>query len=238
MPYLNFPAGSIASVSEADIAEFKLTKNLGRPGWFKSAAVCNVGRVGRSRTMMVECTPKSAFKGKLKRMVNIGGGAIATQTRSQVKFFLNAAPIAPPKGSVHLQTLDSLNNPNAVGPRLNGRRLIRDDLTPIYFTAQGEKTLGLNAHFVARQIGVDPLVATPLEITKSSPNTIKQSAAAIDPQTEIEKITGNFNIEPGDTSGFPNGEVEFSYQFYLTDGLGRRYTIESGSFTVYTILAT
>lgn len=236
MPQVPFSPGAIASTSEAEIAEFKLTKNLARPGQLKTVSVASINRLARRRSFgRIEANSKTGMVGRTKRKASLAGGAILTQVRSQIKFFLNAAPVAPPTGRISLQRLDALTDPKFVGPRLGGSRLIKNDLIPIFFAIRGEKTNGLTARFVARQLGVAEGV-TPLSIEKAAPSNIKQTWAVIDPQTKVEQITGNFSIEPGDTAGFPEGEVELAYQFVMTDGLGRHYTIERGSFTVFTVL--
>jgi hypothetical protein len=232
MPQQFFPAGAIASTSQAQVATFNLSKNLGRPGRFDSKMVASVGAIAKVRNLSaLSAQFKSEIVGGLKRLLTLSPGAISTQTKSAIKFFINAAPVAPPIGTLHLSTLQTLLNPQASSPRFGGR-LVRGDLVPVCFKIQGEKMDGLNVRFSAKQKGV-AIGVTPLTIVKVAPSTIKQTAPAIDQTTGVETLTGNFYIEPGDTELFPDGEVEFAYHLSISDGNGRVYTLERGAFTVF-----
>jgi hypothetical protein len=232
MPQQFFPTGAIASVSEAQVATFNLTKNLGRPGRFESRLVASVGAIAKVRNLpSMVALFQSGISGKLNKLVNLSPGTIVSHTKSAFKFFLNAAPVAPPIGTLHLSTLQALLNPKASSPRFGGR-LVRGDLIPVCFRIQGEKMAGLNVRFSAKQKSV-AIGVTPLTIVKVAPSTIKQTAPAIDPTNGVEMLTGNFYIEPGDTEMLPDGETEFSYHLSISDGNGRVYTLDRGSFTVF-----
>jgi hypothetical protein len=57
----------------------------------------------------------------------------------------------------------------------------------------------------------------------------------MDTATGVETMTGNFAINPSDTAGLPNSEIEFIYELTLSDGLGRVYSLESGKFRIYSV---
>ena len=118
--------------------------------------------------------------------------------------------------------------PGSSAPTFSGSRLVKGDLTPVSFKSQGQRLAGLNAEFTAKRKD-DPL-ASP--IVKSG-SAVHQTDPAVDSQTKIETVMGGFSIDPGDTENFPDSEVELSYTLKFSDGLGRVYTVVSGSFTVY-----
>ncbi|HYW17720.1 MAG TPA: hypothetical protein VE956_00150 [Nodularia sp. (in: cyanobacteria)] len=226
---VNFPIGAIASATTADIATIKIRKNLGRPGTVTTVLSASVGALGKKRS--VKLSPvnfTSNLAGTLKRKLNFPSGAIASTTNSQVKFFLNVSPAAPPKGTLHRADLSTLLQPGSSAPAFSGSRLVKGDLTALSFKIQGQKLEGLNAEFTAKR--KDDLLATP--IVKSG-SAVHQSDPAVDTQTKIETAMGSFSLDPGDTESFPDSEVELSYTLKFTDGLGRVYTVASGNFTVY-----
>lgn len=223
----NLASGVIASTTTADIATIKIRKNLGRPGVIATVSTASVGALGKKRSVKPGAIAlTSNLAGTLKRKLRFPSGAIASTTQSQVKFFLNVSPAAPPKGSLHRADLSTLLQPGSSAPVFGGSRLIKGDLTPVSFKIQGQKLAGLEAEFTAKR--KDDLLAAP--IIKIN---VHQTDPVVDPTTKIETVMGSFAIEPGDTEDFPDSEVELSFTLKFSDGLGRVYTVVSGSFTVY-----
>jgi hypothetical protein len=226
---VNLPAGAIASTTTADIATIKIRKNFGKPGVISTVSTASVGALGKKRSVKPDAIAfTSNLSGTLKRKLKFPAGAIASITQSQVKFFLNVSPVAPPKGSLHRADLSTLLQPGSSAPVFSGSRLVKGDLTPVSFKIQGQKLDGLNAEFTAKRKD-DPLAAP---IVKSGA-AVHQTDPAVDSQSKLETVMGSFAIEPGDTEDFPDSEVELSYTLKFSDGLGRVYTVVSGSFTVY-----
>lgn len=225
----NLASGVIATVSTADISAIKICKNFGKPGVIATVSTASVGALGKKRSVKPDSIAlTSGLSGTLKRKLKFPAGAIASVTQSQVKFFLNVSPAAPPKGTLHRADLSTLLQPGSSAPAFSGSRLVKGDLTPVSFKIQGQKLEGLEAEFTAKR--KDDLTAAP--IIKSGA-AVHQTDPAVDGQTKVETVMGSFAIEPGDTDSFPDSEVELSYTLKFSDGLGRVYTVVSGSFTVY-----
>ncbi|MCC5640632.1 hypothetical protein LC593_33335 [Nostoc sp. CHAB 5844] len=229
MPELYFPSGTLASTTESDVDEIKIVKNLGRPGLIATVSTATAGLIAKKRSVRPDVANiTSGLSGTLKRNLNFPAGAIASLTQSQVKFFLNVSPVAPPKGTLHKADLGTLLQPGSTVPMFSGSRLVKGDLTPLSFKIQGQKLSGLTATFTAKR--KDDPTAAPIIKTGAA---VHQTASSVDNQTLVETMMGSFYIEPSDTSSFPESEVELSYTLKFSDGLGRVYTVVSGSFTVY-----
>ncbi|MEH2201212.1 hypothetical protein [Nostoc sp.] len=225
----NLASGVIASATTADIATIKIRKNLSKPGVIATVSTASVGALGKKRSVKPDNIAfTSNLSGTLKRKLKFPAGAIASTTQSQVKFFLNVSPAAPPKGTLHRADLSTLLQPGSTAPAFSGSRLVKGDLTALSFKIQGQRLDGLNAEFTAKR--KDDLLASP--IIKSG-SAVHQTDPAVDSQTKIETVMGSFAIDPGDTESFPDSEVELSFTLKFSDGLGRVYTVVSGSFTVY-----
>lgn len=223
----NLASGVIASTTTADISTIKIRKNFGKPGLIASTTTASVGALGKKRSVRPDSIAlTSNLSGTLKRKLHFPAGAIASVTQSQVKFFLNVSPVSPPKGSLYRADLSTLLQPGSSAPAFSGSRLVKGDLTPLSFQIQGQKLAGLDAEFTAKR--KDDLLAAPIIKTN-----VHQTDPVVDPTTKIETVMGSFAIEPGDTEDFPDSEVELSYTLKFSDGLGRIYTVVSGSFTVY-----
>jgi hypothetical protein len=229
MAQLNFPAGAITSITTANISAIKILADFGRAGIIATTSIASVGSLGKKRSVEPGAIAfTSNLSGTLKRKLNFPSGAIASVTQAQVKFFLNVSPAAPPKGWLHLADLSTLLHPGTRPPEFSGSRLVNGDLSPISFKIEGQKLEGLNAEFTAKR--KDDLTASPIIKTGTA---VHQAAPVLDDQTQIETMMGSFSIEPADTQNFPDSEVELSYTLKFSDGLGRVYTVVSGSFTVY-----
>ena len=221
MAQLIFPSGAFASTLVANIATIKIRKNICK-GLISNKITTSIGGVGRKRSLKLTAAQlTSNLTGTLKRRLLLPSGAIATTTTAKVRFFLAAGQTPPPIGKIYRADIASQ-------PALNGSRLVRGDLIPLTFKVTGIKLAGLNAIITATRKD-NPLAAP---IIKSG-SAIHQTAPVVDSQTGVESVNGSFALEPADTEGFPEREVELRYAFKLTDGLGRIYTIELGSFTIY-----
>ncbi|MBD2019177.1 hypothetical protein H6F43_03130 [Leptolyngbya sp. FACHB-36] len=230
-------AGPVSATSDATVPEIKVKKNLlsRRPvvGGEVEIRVKQRGRVRSRKSELIDL--KGGIAGKLHYRVRlVPAGPVTATIEVKVPYFLDARPVAAPIGKLGLATVQNFLDPNASLQSLSGQRLVRGDLIPLLFRVQGQKLTGLKGQLTVKRVGSPPLPA--LTITKSAPATITQADPTIDPQTKLETLSGQFAIEPGDTTGFPDTEVELRYQFSLSDGLGRSYTIEQGTFTVYPAL--
>jgi hypothetical protein len=222
MPVINIGGGTIASTITSDITEIKINKSF--PGKITTTATTNIGAVGRTRSLILEpAIITSGIAGTLKRKIGMPG-VIATTSRSEIQYFLEASPTPPPKGQLLKADISVFLDKKAKPPLFAGSRLIKGDLIPLSFKIQGQKLAGLNASFMATS--KDGL----LTITKSS---IYEAAPTLDGLTTVETMTGSFSIDPADTASFPDSEVEMSYKLVFSDSLGRYYTVEKGNFTVY-----
>ena len=170
----------------------------------------------------------ATVQGQFKQWLKFGGGTVTAKFETDVAYFINAVPTAPPKGVMGLASMDRVIDP-VVPLVFNGSRLVRGDLVPIFFHVQGQRLTGLEGTFKAKQrrlVGNQP----PITFEKTS---VIESAPSLDEKTGIEIMTGNFTIDPSDTNSFPDYEVEMGFQFLLSDGQGRTYTVATGYFTVY-----
>lgn len=221
MAQLIFPSGAFASTTIANIAQVKIRKNIGK-GLISNKVTTSIGGVGRKRSLLLTTTQlTSAMTGTLKRRLLLPSGACLTTSTAQVRFFLAAGQTPPPVGKIYRADVSTQQ-------LFNGSRLVRGDLIPLTLKVIGQKLAGLNAIITAKRLD-NPLAAPLIK----SGSAIHQTAPVIDPQTGIESVSGSFAFLASDTEGFPDAEVELHYTFKLTDGLGRVYTIECGSFTVY-----
>lgn len=233
MPILDFAGGTIAATSAAAISAIRFLKNFGQGGAIEALSLATIIRTARTRSIRGGRTLTSgSIGGTLKGWLNFGQGTIAGIAQTAIKYFLNAKAIAPPVGHLYRASIESLINPLAPSPAFNTSRLVRGDLVPIGFFVQGQRLQGLRATFEARQRGVE----APLTISKVAPGSIKQTQPVLDREFNIDSMSGNLAIEPADTATFPEVEVEMLYHFYFTDGIGRTYTVERGSFVVYPAL--
>jgi hypothetical protein len=223
----NLASGAIASTTTTDISAIKIRKNLGQNRQIGGITTASIGATGKKRSIApLSAIITSGLIGTLKRRLKLGVGVIASSIESEVRFFLSVSPAAPPKGNLFRADLSTVQQPGSSPPSFAGSRLVKGDLIPLTFKIQGQKLSGLNAVFTAKR--KDDPTADP--ITKSG---FHQTSPAIDAQTKIEAMMGSFAIESADTEDFPDSEIELSYTLKFTDGIGRIYTVESGSFTVY-----
>jgi hypothetical protein len=227
MPLLYFPSGSLATTTTApNITTLKIRRNIGRPGLLATKSVASAGKITRKRSIQLEPSKlSSSLEGILKRKLKLGPAVIRSTTQANVKFFIAANPAPPPKGNLYLADITAWAD-GSTPPAFNGQRIIRGDLIPLTFKITGQRLSSLNMEFTAKRLDTGALI-------------VKTNARVTDPvidNKKIETVLGTFTLDPGDTSGFPDSEVELVYVLKFLDGLGRTYTIEHGNFTVFSIL--
>jgi hypothetical protein len=226
MPVQYFAAGTFSSAIATDVGTLKINKNIGKPGRFDTQFVGSIGQVARIRNI----TPQpgvftSTISGSIRRRLRFPVGSMNSTIRGEVRFFLAVSPVAPPEASLKRASLNALSS--GFAPAFTGSRIPKGDLVPVSFKVQGQKLEGLFAEFTATRKD-DPLAAP---IAKSS--TIHLTEPVEDEVTRFSTMMGSFAIEPSDTVNFPDTEVELHYKLRLLDGIGRVYTVECGSFTVF-----
>jgi hypothetical protein len=223
MPVQYFSSGTLNSAITTDVGTLKTNKNIGKPGRFDTKFIASVGVVARIKSVTPQpAIFKSGISGSLRRKLRFPPGSMNSTIRGEVRFFLAVSPVAPPEASLKRATIAALSSS---APGFTGSRIPKGDLVPLSFKVQGQKLSGLFAEFTATR--KDDLLA----IIKSG--TIHLTSPVEDETTKLETMMGRFALEPDDTANFPNKEVELSYRLRLLDGIGRVYTVECGSFTVY-----
>ena len=217
MPKIFFPNGAIASTTSTSVS-VKIKADIGGHGAIASKSIVSFGSLERLRnSFAVTSIITPTIKGTLKRRLKFSGGAIASTTSVSVLEFIAESQSAPPTASLQVGT-----------SAFKGSRFVRGDLIPVNFMITGQRLSGLKGIFTAKV--KNSLTISPLIITN-----IGSSTPIVNPQTEVENSNGNFLIESADTTTLPDGEIEFGYNFKLQDGNGRVYTVESGTFTVYSV---
>jgi hypothetical protein len=233
MPILNFGTSTATLASETDLTLVALARSLGKIPTLCQSSV-NVSLLGMVRsTIGLISEGTFSWSADLKRMLKLGIAQAACQSEAIIQFFLSAVATAPPIGALSVPSVNQLLNPQFVAPGLGGARFVRGTLISLAFKIQGQRLTGLNAQFTACR--TDQAIGSPHDITKTAPSSIIQTAPVMDTATGVETMTGNFAINPSDTAGLPNSEIEFIYELTLSDGLGRVYSLESGKFRIYSV---
>ena len=216
MAKLFFPNGAISSVTSVSVST-KIRADIGH-GNISSKSIFSVGSLERiCNSFAITSIITASLKGTLKRRLKLSRGAIASTSSVSILEFVAESQSAPPTASLQ------------VGNSAFARsRFVRGDLIPVNFMITGQRLAGLKGIFTAKV--KNSLTISPLIIMN-----IGSSTPIVNPQTEIENSNGNFLIESADTATLPDGETEFGYNFKLQDGNGRIYTVEVGSFTVYSV---
>ena len=230
MPYIAFGPPTQATTLVSELTTVKLRRAF-RQIRAQGAVSTSLIRSGRSRSTGAL---KVLFDGKvdvnLKRKVRFSPllGQSSLQTLTQ--YFLNATPAVPPAGSLRLPSVNQLLNKNFVAQGFNGsQHHTRGDQIVIQFVVNGQKMNGLKPIFSACR----------MDLPLGSPHDLVKEGAAIsmtdpvrDTTNGVETMSGSFFINPGDTINLPDGSLEFLYDFKLSDGLGRTYTLERGKFKI------
>lgn len=226
MPIQYFSPGSLSAAIATSVGTLDTRKNISKPGRFDTKLTASMGRITRIRFLVSQpAVFQSNLTGSLRRKLRLPVGSMVNAIHGEVKFFLAVSPTAPPEAKLSRASIAAVISGNA--PGFAGSRIPRGDLIPVSFKVQGQKLSGLFAEFTATRKD-DPNAAPILKT-----NTIHLTTAVEDDATKLEVMMGSFALEPSDTVNFPNKEVELSYRLRLLDGIGRVYTVECGSFTVY-----
>jgi hypothetical protein len=231
MPTVDFVSSTGSAVSQSRTTATKLIKNLGSPGYIAAQSNASIVGVSRLRSFP-EAKAFSEFQSKaeIKLRLNFGAMTIGATSTTEVVGFVNRNTTAIPKGKLLVSNVDPLINRTIAYPPLNGKRLVKGDLTPIQILVEGQKLGDLSGILEVK--GRDLATSAVYNFTCSA----NFAAQSFESQL-VERRSGALAIEPYQTNGFPiDKEIPCQYKFVLTDGNGRIYTIETGSFTVYPAL--
>lgn len=226
MPIQYFSSGNLNSAIATEVGSLQTRKNIAKPGRFDSKLTASIGQVTRIRSLVSQpAIFESNLTGSLRRKLRLPVGSMNSVLQGEAKFFLAVNPVAPPEAKLSRASIAAVLSGNA--PGFSGSRIPKGDLVPVSFQVQGQKLSGLFAEFTATRKD-DPNAAPILKT-----NTIHLTAPSENEATKLEVMMGGFALEPSDTAGFPSKEIELIYKLRLLDGIGRVYTVERGSFTVY-----
>jgi hypothetical protein len=235
MPVLDIGPIRGTCLTETLLDDAAITKSLfGFNTTNTCVTTCSASLVGRLvGAGVLECEADFSYDFQLKRLLNfLQPQPSVCSTSTQIGFFLSSMVTAKPIGGLHVPSVNQISNPQFVPPGFNGQRFVRGDLISVGFTVQGEKLQGMNAVFTACRR--DEPVGSPHDIEKLSPASIRQTAPSVSSlSNRLETVTGNFSILPNETGPLPDGEVEYTYRFGISDGNGAVYTIEVGRFKIY-----
>lgn len=230
MPFVAFDPSTGTGLTETELTDTKMRRAFRRiQGGGNSVLETSSARAGRRRAPgeILFCDLDGSIDLSFKRKMKfspLGGNA---KTETSVQYFLNATPAAPPIGNLQLPSVNSLLNPQFMAPAFSGSRHMRGDQVVVKFVARGQRLNGLIPEFHACR--TDEPIGSPHDIVKSGA-AINVTDPVRDTTTLVETLTGSFYIHPNDTIALPDGETEFVYEFKLSDGLGRTFTLETGKF--------
>lgn len=230
MPFVAFNPSTGTGTTETEVTTTKMRRAFRRiQGGGTSVIETSLSRAGRRRSPgdPLICDLNGSVEFKFKRKIKFSPLLGNTRTETSVQYFLNATPAAPPIGNLQLPSVNSLLNPQFLAPAFNGSRHTRGDQVVVKFIARGQKLNGLVPEFHACR--TDEPVGSPHDILKMGA-AINVTDPVRDTTTMVETLTGSFYIHPSDTIALPDGETEFVYEFKLSDGLGRTFTLETGKF--------
>lgn len=160
-------------------------------------------------------------EGVLKRARRLPGEIVETFS-GKVSVFIDATITATPTARLYLYQAEC---PEFTEDNLAGHSFTRTDYLAIGFKCCGDKMAGLQPYFQAG------LTTGGILINKGPANmTINPIFSA---SANEEHLTGMFSITEVDTAPLPaDAQSELIYRFWLSDGVGRNYTLEEGSLTV------
>ncbi len=161
------------------------------------------------------------IEGVLKRARLLSGKIIETFS-GKVSVFIDATITATPTARLYLYQAGC---PEFIENNLAGHRFTRMDYLAIGFKCCGDKMAGLQPYFQAG------LKTGGVLINKGPANmTINPIFLA---SANEEHLTGMFSITEVDTAPLPaDTQSELIYRFWLSDGVGRNYTLEEGSLII------
>lgn len=229
MPFVAFNPSSGRGLTETELTSTKMRRAFRRIQGGGAVLETSLARAGRRRAPgeILSCDLVGSIKLDFKRKVKFSPLLGNAKTETSVQYFLNATPAAPPIGNLQLPSVNSLLNPQFVAPAFSGSRHMRGDQVVVKFIARGQRLNGLVPEFHACR--TDQPIGSPHDIVKTGA-AINVTDPVRDTTTMVETLTGSFYIHPNDTANLLDGETEFVYEFKLSDGLGRTFTLETGKF--------
>lgn len=230
MPFVAFNPSTGTGLTETGLTSTKMRRAFRRiQGGGTGVLETSLARAGRRRAPgeILSCDLIGSIKVDFKRKVKFSPLLGNAKTETSVQYFLNATPAAPPIGNLQLPSVNSLLNPQFVAPAFSGSRHMRGDQVVVKFIARGQRLNGLVPEFHACR--TDQPIGSPHDIVKTGA-AINVTDPVRDTMTMVETLTGSFYIHPNDTANLLDGDTEFVYEFKLSDGLGRTFTLETGKF--------
>ncbi len=227
MTQLYLPALTLAVQSVMTVSRSKIRKNLGRGAVLRAKTAVQVTRSGRVRAVApepIQITTRTSTG--LRSRVYLRPLPLRVAVVTTCDSFLLTIPVAVPEGRLYRSTLAGLRS-SAQAPSLNRSRLVIGDSVPLAFQITGQKLAGLNAQLIAK-----PKVNLTAPTIIKQGGSVHQTSPVLAPDLGTETMMGQLTLESGDTAGLTQ-ETEFDFQLKFTDGLGRVYTVEVGTFTVY-----
>lgn len=232
MPFVPFNPASGAGLTETEVTSTKMRRAFRRiQGGGTGVLETSLARAGRRRSPgeNLICDLTGSINVNFKRKTRFSPLTGNGKTETSVQYFLNATPAAPPIGNLQLPSVNSLLNAQFIAPAFSGSRHMRGDQIVVKFVARGQRMNGLMPEFHACR--TDEPIGSPHDIVKMGA-AINITDPVRDTTTMVETLTGSFYIHPNDTAALPDGEIEFVYEFKLSDGLGRTFTLETGKFRI------
>lgn len=196
------------------------------------AFASQVGRI-RSPDGELNCRIEGGAVANLRQGLRFGAVQALSNIRTLVNYFIDATATPPPTAKLVIPTVEQISNPNASPRGFNGLRFVRGNSVPIEFTLRGQRLDGFNAQFTACR--TDETIGSPHDITKTAPSSIRQTGVTKNVTTGVETMTGTIFIDPSDTASLPDGEIEFVFEFKVSDGNGRVHTLDTGKFKVFSV---
>lgn len=234
MPVLNFGPVTGSSGIQTELTIAAIARSLGRVR-NRSGITASVSIAGRLRGPAQPLTVQinGSAVADLKRLARFGPAQAISGIRTLVQYFIDATATPAPFGRLLIPTIEQISNPAAAARGFNGLRFVKGNTVPIEFTIRGQRLDGFNATFTACR--TDQPIGSPHDIEKTAPAQIRQTPPVRDTATGMETMTGVIQLVPSDTSGLPDGEFEYVFEFKLDDGNGRVHTLETGRFKVYSV---
>ena len=231
MPYAAFSALVGSTELQTEFTTDPILRKAFRYIRGESSVSTSLIRAGRSRSsgrigVAIEGSMDVGFKRQIRLNPIMAEATIETRTQ----YFLNATPAVPPAGNLRLPSVNQLLSKNYIAQAFNGsQQHTRGDQIIIQFVVRGQRMDGLRPAFYACR--TDQPSGSPHDLTKGG-NEISMTDPVRDTTNGLETMSGSFFINPNDTIGLPDGTLEFTYEFKLSDGLGRTFTLERGRFKI------
>ena len=159
--------------------------------------------------------------GVLNRIRRFIGG-IVEKFGGKVTVFIDHTITATPKGRLYLYQADC---PDFTEKNLARHSFTQSDYLAIGFECCGDSMTGLLPYFKAG-------LSTGGVLIDKGPGDMEINPIN-NPSSNEERLSGMFSITAIDTSPLPvDTQSELIYRFWLSDGVGRNYTLEESGLTV------